>query len=225
MKLLLAEDTHDLNAAIAAMLGINGYEVTSVYDGAAALADLEDNTYDGIILDIMMPKLDGLQVLQALRARGVVTPVLMLTAKAEIEDRVQGLNLGADDYLTKPFAMKELVARVNAMTRRRTEYTPEDIRLGNMTLRSGTQELSAENSIRLSMKEMELLQTLLLNQDKDIENTYLLERVFADTEGATADNVWLYINYLRAKMTSINANVEISGDQKGPYRIHVRTSD
>lgn len=225
MRLLLAEDTRDLNSAIAAMLGMNGYEVTKTYDGEEALNCLKEETYDGIILDIMMPKVDGLSVLRELRSRGVVTPVLMLTAKAEVEDRVQGLDLGADDYLTKPFAMKELVARVNAMTRRRTQYAATDLTMGNMTLRSNTQELAAENSIRLSMKEMELLQTLLLNKDHEITTEFLVERVFQDTEGAGEDIVWLYINYLRGKIASINANVEIVGDRKGPFQVHVRTSD
>ena len=123
MKVLIAEDTADLNRVVTVMLQKFGYEVDSVYDGADALEQLERNGYDAVILDIMMPKMDGITALKNMRSRGINIPVLMLTAKAEVDDRVEGLDAGADDYLPKPFAMKELLARVNAMTRRKSKYS------------------------------------------------------------------------------------------------------
>ena len=123
MKLLIAEDTTDLNRVVTAMLQRFGYDVDSVFDGAAALDKIDQNGYDAVILDIMMPKMDGISVLRNMRDKGITTPVLLLTAKSEVDDRVAGLDAGADDYLPKPFAMKELLARVNAMTRRNSVYS------------------------------------------------------------------------------------------------------
>ena len=147
MKLLLAEDTLDLNRVITAGLKHSGFEVDQAYDGEQALNYIYSSGYDAIILDIMMPKKDGLEVLRELRNSNIVTPVLMLTAKSEIDDRVEGLDAGADDYLSKPFAMKELFARVRAMTRRKKEYSDAVLNFGDFTLDSETFELRSENSI------------------------------------------------------------------------------
>lgn len=219
MKLLLAEDTADLNRVITAMLEMQHYDVDSVLDGEEASAKISENGYDAIILDIMMPKKDGLEVLKDLRAQGVVTPVLMLTAKAEVDDRVQGLDLGADDYLTKPFAMKELLARVRALTRRGTTYAAQKLSLGDVTLNAETLELTSENTVRLSLREFELMQTLLLNQDKTLSTAYLLEHVWKDEDGASGETVWLYINYLRRKLQYIDSNVTIEGERGGSFAL------
>ena len=145
MRLLLAEDERDMSAALVAILTHSGYDVDPVYDGEAAVEMAAHNTYDCMIFDIMMPKLDGVQALQQIRESGDVTPVIMLTAKAEVSDRITGLDAGADDYLTKPFAMAELLARIRAMTRRSTSFTPQKLQSGSVALNIEEQELRCTN--------------------------------------------------------------------------------
>ncbi len=219
MKILLAEDTRDLNRVITVALQHEGYEVDPVYDGEEASAHAFQNGYDLIVLDIMMPKKSGIEVLREIRSANSVTPVLLLTARAEVDDRVSGLDAGADDYLTKPFAMKELLARVRAMTRRKAEYGAGELKFGDLTLDADKFELTSENSIRLSVKEYELLQTLILHPDRDLDTGYLLERVWNNAPDATSDTVWLYISYLRGKLTSIASSVKILGERGGSYRL------
>jgi len=219
MKLLLAEDTRDLNRVVTAMLRHEGYIVDSAYDGEEALVDILSNGYDAIILDIMMPKMDGLSVLREMRKRGINTPVLLLTAKAEVDDRVEGLDAGADDYLPKPFAMKELLARIRAMTRRRTEYSTDLLRFGDFTLNAENFELASENSVRLSVKEFALLQTFMLNEDKALDSDYILSHVWEGEKESNESTVWLYVNYLKRKLTSIDSNATISGEKGGPYQL------
>lgn len=219
MKLLLAEDTPDLNRVLTAALMHEGYDVDSAFDGEEALHYAQDNGYDAMILDIMMPKKNGLEVLQELRGSNIVTPVLLLTAKAEVDDRVAGLDAGADDYLTKPFAMKELLARVRAMTRRKSDYAAQKMKFGDFALNDENFELSCENSVRLSVKEFELLQTLVLNQGHEISTRYLLEHVWEGAEDAGSDTVWLYVSYLRGKLSSIASSVKILGERGGSFRL------
>ena len=219
MKILLAEDTRDLNRVITVALQHEGYEVDPVYDGEEASAHAFQNGYDLIVLDIMMPKKSGIEVLREIRSANSVTPVLLLTARAEVDDRVSGLDAGADDYLTKPFAMKELLARVRAMTRRKAEYGAGELKFGDLTLDADKFELTSENSIRLSVKEYELLQTLILHPDRDLDTGYLLESVWNNAPDATSDTVWLYISYLRGKLTSIASSVKILGERGGSYRL------
>lgn len=219
MKLLLAEDTHDLNRAISAVLTHEGYIVDSVYDGAEAYASIKENSYDGIILDIMMPKMNGLEVLTEIRKSQITTPVLLLTAKAEIDDRVTGLDAGADDYLTKPFAMKELMARVRSLTRRRNDYPSRDLHFEDLILRADSFELSSQNTVRLSIKEFELMQMLILHSGKDLETTYLLNHVWEKEADAQPDTVWLYISYLRGKLRSIDSQAVILGERGGSFRL------
>jgi DNA-binding response OmpR family regulator len=217
MKLLLAEDTRDLNRALTAMLKMQNYEVDSAYDGEEALDYINKNGYDGLILDIMMPKKSGLDVLKEIRARQITTPVLMLTAKSEVDDRVEGLESGADDYLTKPFAMKELIARVHALTRRGRQNKTGELHLGNVTLKEDTGELKAENSIRLSSRESEMLADFLSNSGKELDAHYFLTHLWKDDADAGEDMVLLYVQYLRDKLSYINANLEIQGDKTGPF--------
>ena len=219
MKILLAEDTRDLNRVETVALEHEGFDVDSVFDGEEALDKMSENGYDAIVLDIMMPKKDGLEVLREMRARNIVTPTLMLTAKTEIDDRVAGLDAGADDYLTKPFAMKEFLARVRAMTRRKTVYAARKLKFGDFSLDSENFELACENSMRLSVKEFELLQTLVLNSDHDVDTDYLLEHVWEGVDNADGETVWLYISYLSGKLKSIASNVLIEGERDGNYRL------
>lgn len=219
MKILLAEDTRDMNHVLTAALTHEGYDVDSAFDGEEALDFVRTNGYDAMVLDIMMPKKDGLQVLKELREENIVTPVLLLTAKAEVDDRVNGLDAGADDYLTKPFAMKELLARVRAMTRRKTEYAAKKLQYGDFSLDGEKFELSCENSVRLSVKEFELLQALILNQNHEVSTQYLLEHVWDGAEEAGPDTVWLYISYLRGKLRSVASNVEIEGERGSSFRL------
>lgn len=219
MKILLAEDTRDMNHVLTAALTHEGYDVDSAFDGEEALDFVRTNGYDAMVLDIMMPKKDGLQVLKELREENIVTPVLLLTAKAEVDDRVNGLDAGADDYLTKPFAMKELLARVRAMTRRKTEYAAKKLQYGDFSLDDEKFELSCENSVRLSVKEFELLQALILNQNHEVSTQYLLKHVWDGAEEAGPDTVWLYISYLRGKLRSVASNVEIEGERGSSFRL------
>ena len=218
MKILLAEDTKDMNRVITAMLEHEGYDVDSAFDGEEALGLIQTNGYDGVILDIMMPKKSGLEVLTEMRRNKIITPVLMLTAKAEVDDRVAGLDAGADDYLTKPFAGKELLARVRAMVRRKNSYGTEELKYEDIRLDGAKFELASENSVRLSVKEFELLQTLVINADKELDSSYLLTHVWQDTE-ADDDTVWLYVMYLRSKLRAVSSVLTISGNKGERFRL------
>lgn len=221
MRLLIAEDTADLNRALVAILNTQNYEVDAAFDGEEALEYIEKQSYDGIILDIMMPKKSGIEVLQEIRSKGLNTPVLLLTAKTEVDDRVAGLDAGADDYLPKPFAMKELLARIRSMTRRQIQYSDHDIAFGDFTIKASSYELSAENSVSLSVKEYELLQMLVANAGRELSTEFLLEHVWSDEEGTSLDTVWLYITYLRGKLASVASTVQIDGQRGGSYRLSV----
>ncbi|MBQ8087989.1 MAG: response regulator transcription factor [Clostridia bacterium] len=219
MKLLIAEDTRDLNRAISVLLEREQYAVDSAYDGQEALDFIKNESYDGIILDIMMPRVDGLSVLRELRARHILTPVLLLTAKTEVEDRVAGLDAGADDYLPKPFAMKELLARVRAMTRRSAEYSGGELRFGDVSLHPDTFAMTSSNSVRLSIREFELMQALMTNADHSLSTEYLLEHIWKGEPDAQADTVWLYICYLKGKLRSVGSPVSISGGRGGQFQL------
>ncbi|MGX8704121.1 MAG: response regulator transcription factor, partial [bacterium] len=171
------------------------------------------------ILDIMMPKMSGLEVLARIRAEGIVTPVLLLTAKAEVDDRVEGLDAGADDYLTKPFAMKELLARVRSMTRRRQSYNSGEMSCGDIILRAERLELAAVNTIRLSLKEVELLQVLIRNAGRELTTEYLLGNVWNSEANAGPDTVWLYVSYLKGKLGAVGSRVAIQGKRGGSYML------
>jgi len=214
-KLLLAEDTRDLNRALTTVLEHEGYEVVAAYDGEEALEHLSQETFDGVVLDIMMPKKDGLQVLSEMRRDGIYTPVLLLTAKAEVDDRVMGLDAGADDYLTKPFAMKELLARVRSMTRRRGDYASQRISFEDISLDGQTFELSAGNAVRLSVKEFELMQALMLNAGRTLSDSFLLSHVWSKEPEADKDTVRLYVSYLRGKLKSVGSSVTIRSSDTG----------
>lgn len=218
-KLLLAEDTRDLNRAETAILTHEGYDVTSAYDGQEVLDYLAEDSYDAVILDIMMPKVDGMGVLRSMREEGILTPVLMLTAKTEVEDRVSGLDAGADDYLAKPFDMRELLARVRALVRRGKEYNPQDMSYGDVSLKAEDMELSCENSVRLSNREFELMQMLMTHADSELSTEDILQKIWAAEPDANDETVWLYISYLKRKLSAIASGLTIEGEKGGSFRL------
>ncbi len=213
MKLLLAEDTKDLSRAVTAVLTHEGYDVEQAYDGAEASSLLGKSGYDAVILDVMMPEKDGLTVLSEMRASGDLTPVIMLTAKAEIDDRVAGLDSGADDYLTKPFAMKELLARIRSLTRRHKSYEGGDLKYMDITLSPTDFSMSGRNSVMLSLKEYELMRTFILNSGKELEASYLASHVWENDPDAGEDTVFLYVSYLRGKLSAVGSEAVITGDK------------
>lgn len=222
MKILVAEDTRDLNRALEAILQQSGYEVTCVFDGREALDRALSQSFDGIILDIMMPKMDGLEALREMRGRGIVAPVLLLTAKAEVDDRVVGLDAGADDYLPKPFAMKELLARVRALCKRRSGYSDADLSFGDIRLRADTFELACENTVRLSVKELELMQLLIRNADHPLASEFVLGRIWEDDRSATGETLALYVSYLRAKLKAVASTLAVMVNDEGGIRLVAR---
>ncbi len=223
MRLLLAEDERSLSRAIVAILEHSHYSVDAVYDGEDALAYLEAGNYDGLILDLMMPKLDGLTVLRILRARGSRLPVLILTAKSEISDKVEGLDSGANDYLTKPFSTAELLARIRAMTRSQTAQPTSRIQVGNITLDRTTFDLSSPSgSFRLANKEFQMLELLMNNPRQLIPSERFLERIWGYDSDAGINVVWVYISYLRKKLAALGADIEIRAARNAGYSLDMR---
>ncbi len=218
MRLLLAEDEKDLSDAVRKILERNGYTVDSAYDGEEALAFAGSADYDGIVLDVMMPKKDGFAVVKELRKKGNGVPVLILTAKAETDDKVLGLDSGADDYLTKPFVMKELLARIRALTRRKGENTML-CTFGNVTLDPETHEMSAESSVRLTGREYRLAEYLIRNRNVLLSTERILSNVWEFDTDAELNVVWVYISALRKKMKQIGADSEISAARGVGYRL------
>lgn len=222
MKLLYAEDEISMSEAVVDILTYHKYTVDAVYDGKEALDYARTEKYDGIILDIMMPGMDGTEVLRTLRREGCTTPVLLLTAKGEIEDRILGLDLGADDYLPKPFAMGELIARVRAMLRRKENFTPDVLRCGNLSLNIQNAELRCgEQFFILPKLEYQLMELLMLNQGIFLSSEDLLVRVWGYNTEAELGTVWVYLSYLRKRLTALNANVVIRARRNVGYTLEV----
>ena len=220
MRILYAEDERSLSMAVAEILKMEGYAVDAVYDGEEALEKAMGNSYDAAILDIMMPKLDGVSVLAEMRKAQVFTPVILLTAKAEVEDRIAGLKAGADDYLAKPFAMKELVARLEAMIRRNDKYVIKVLNGGNVSLDCENNEVSTEiGSLVLSARETALLAHFLQNVNAPLETAELLEVLKTKEEDELA--VKLYVTYLKNKLRQIHANAVIE-QLGGSYRMVIK---
>ncbi len=210
MRILLAEDDKDLSRAVKVLLERSGYSVDAVFDGSDALDYAECAEYDCIILDWMMPKRDGISVLQQLRERNVQTPCMLLTARDAIADRVKGLDAGADDYLPKPFATNEMLARVRALLRRKAEYKPDILEFGDISLNKAAMELKCKASlVRLSNKAFQLMELLIENSRIVLSVNQMMERVWGwDTE-AEINVVWVNISYLRKKLAEIGSHVEI----------------
>lgn len=220
MRLLFAEDEKSLSRAVTALLEKSNYSVDAVYDGQDALDYLRAGNYDGAILDIMMPKLDGIEVLKTIRAEGIRVPVLMLTAKSEVDDKVLGLDLGANDYLTKPFSTRELLARIRAMTRAQTAQQTSVLAFGNITLDQSTYLLAGPGgSFRLANKEFQMLETLMANPHHLISSERFLEKIWGYDSEAEINVVWVYISYLRKKLAALNADVQIKATRNAGYSL------
>ena len=220
MKLLLVEDSQQLNKALSAVLKRNNYIVDSAFDGEEALEFIQDYTYDLIILDIMLPKINGLEVLKNVREKGIKTPIIMLTAKATTEDKITGLDLGADDYLSKPFVVEELLARIRSLLRRAPEYSEEkNITYGDLILDLNHSSLSSNNkSVVLMNKETQIM-TMLMKSGDNIVSLDTISKNAWDIEAySTSENVWVFISYLRKKLESIDSKVKIKSIRyKGYY--------
>lgn len=217
MRILLAEDEKALLKALVKIFEKNNYSVDAVYDGEDALAYLEAGCYDAAVLDIMMPKMDGITVLKKIRAEGNQIPVLMLTAKSEIEDRVQGLDSGANDYLPKPFDTRELLARIRSITRTKAEFDTK-LTVGNITLDRATFELaSPTGSFRLANKEYQMMEYLMVNPRRILSAEMFMEKIWGYGNEAEINVVWVYISYLRKKLTALGANVQIKSSRNAGY--------
>lgn len=218
MRLLLAEDEKALSKALATILERSNYSVDTVYDGEAALEYLAADNYDGVILDIMMPKKDGITVLKELRSRGSKIPVLILTAKSEVDDKVLGLDSGANDYLTKPFHSRELLAHIRAMTRAQSSQTSSVLQMGNITMDQRTYELSSPTgSFRLANREFQILELLMQNPGNLISAERLMEKIWGYDSETGISVVWVYISYLRKKLSALGANIQIRATRNVGY--------
>lgn len=220
MRLLLAEDEKSLSKAIITILQKNNYSADAAYDGEEALDYLASGNYDGVILDIMMPKLDGISVLKKLREQGNKIPILMLTAKSEVDDKVLGLDSGANDYLTKPFNTKELLARIRAMTRNQNEQMDSKMKFGNIVLDRATFELSSPSgNFRLANKEFQIMEMLMMNPRCLISAERFLEKVWGYDSEVEINVVWVYISYLRKKLAALHANIQIKAQRNAGYSL------
>ena len=218
MRLLYAEDEKSLAKAVSTILIRNNYSVDVVYDGLSALDYLATENYDGVILDVMMPKLDGIQVLKKMRENGDSTPVLLLTAKSEIDDRVLGLDSGANDYLTKPFDMKELLARIRAMTRVLSVQPDKTLTCGKVTLDCSSYDLTGPGgSFKLAGKEYQMMEMLMRNPRKLISTEHFMDRIWGYDSEAELNIVWVYISMLRKKLKAIDADIEIKAQRGVGY--------
>lgn len=222
MKLLYAEDEPLLSEAVADVLTYHKYLVDAVYNGQDAYDYALSGEYDGIILDIMLPGMDGLQVLTSLRKNGCQTPILLLTAKTQLEDRIRGLDAGADDYLPKPFDMGELLARIRAMLRRREEFHPDLLSFGDLTLNMQSCTLSCRDmNFVLPKQEYRLMEQLMTNHSIFLASEDLLVKAWGYNAQADINNVWLYISYLRKRLSAMDSCVEIVSKRNIGYRLEL----
>ncbi len=219
MKILLAEDEVSMARAIVRILEKSNYHADAVYNGIDAVNYLVNGDYDAVILDVMMPGMDGIAVLKKIRDMGINIPVIMLTAKAEIEDKVLGLDSGANDYLTKPFDAKELLARIRAMTRSGIS-TDSKISYGNITLDRATFTLtSPSGSFTLANKEFQMMEILLSNPTHVVSTERFLEKIWGYDTEAEVNVVWVYISYLRKKLVALQANIQIKSARNAGYSL------
>lgn len=222
MKILIADDELNLRTMLAAHLKHAGYEVTAVSDGEEAVKATSEDTFDVMVFDIMMPNKDGVEALKEIRKKGILTPVILSTAKGDVEDRITGLDAGADDYLTKPFSMGELLARIRAAARRGAQTQPQVpavITVSNVSLNKASAELSAVNSISLAAKEMKLFELLASNQGRSYTGDELFGKIWSDEPGTSPKVVEMYISYLRNKLLAVGALCTITGDTDSGYML------
>ena len=224
MRILLAEDEVSLSKALKVILERNNYSVDQVYDGEEALSFLSADNYDCLILDLMMPKVDGITVLKTMRKEDNMLPVIILTAKSEVDDKVLGLDSGANDYLTKPFNSRELLARIRAITRSKENNEGDSIlKMGNTILMRDTFILKTDSGeTRLQSKEFQILELLMQNKNKLISTERLMEKIWGFDSEAEINVVWVYISNLRKKLASLDSNVEIKATRNAGYTLEER---
>ena len=222
MRLLLAEDEEALSKALVTILKHNNYAVDAVFDGQQALDYLECGIYDGLILDLMMPKVDGITVLKTIRRKGNKIPVLILTAKSEVDDKVFGLDCGADDYLTKPFVTKELLARIRAMTRRQSDLQDNALVYGDLRLdRTSFELISQKGKLLLTAKEFQIMEMFMMNPKCILFAEQLMDRVWGLESETEISVVWTYISYLRKKLKTLDSSVTIRAVRNVGYTLEV----
>lgn len=226
MRLLLAEDEKSLSHALVTILEKSHYSVDAVYDGQEALEYLESEAYDGLILDIMMPKVDGITVLKTIRKQGNKIPVLILSAKSEIEDKVDGLDAGANDYLAKPFDARELLARIRVITRVNTESNDSLIHFGHVTLNRKTYVLKGEKAeFKLANKEFQMMELLMANPHQVLSTDRIFEKIWGYESDTEINIVWVYIAYLRKKLVKMHADIEIKAHRNVGYSVELKEND
>ena len=220
IRLLLAEDEKTLSNSLVTIIKHNNYSVDSVYNGEDAIDYIETGVYDGAILDIMMPKIDGITVLKTIRAGGNKMPVLLLTAKSDVDDKVLGLDAGADDYLTKPFVTKELLARIRAMTRRQAELTDNSLSFGDLKLDRVSFELSSPSGkLPLTAKEFQIMESFMNHPSQIISAERLMEKIWGFDSDSEINVVWTYISYLRKKLKLLQSGVTIKAVRNIGYTL------
>lgn len=225
MRLLLAEDEKALSNVLVTILKHNNYSVDAVYNGQEALDYLDTEMYDALILDIMMPKIDGLTVLKTIRANGNKIPVLLLTAKSEIDDKVLGLDLGADDYLTKPFVTQELLARIRAITRRQANLQDNLLTYGDIQLdRVSFDIIGPSGKMLLTAKEFQIMEMFLKNPTQIISAEKFMEKIWGFDSESEINVVWTYISYLRKKLKLLNSNVYIKAVRNLGYLLEYKNA-
>lgn len=217
MKILLVEDDLDLVKVLNKILILNGYIVDCANDGIEALDYLRINSYDLVIMDIMMPRLDGISTLKKIRKDGNSVPVLLLTAKSMVDDKVEGLDNGADDYMTKPFQSKELLARIRALTRRQNQLTTMSV--GNLTLDSNTYEMRAEKTIKLTNKEFKVMEVLIRNTNSYLGSEKIMDSIYDISSDTEIGVIWVFISTLRKKLDEIGSNYNIVTRKGVGYRL------
>ena len=223
MKLLLVEDSLQLNKALSTILKRNTFVVDSAYDGEEALLFIEQYTYDVIILDVMMPKLNGFEVLKVIRDKDIDTPVIMLTAKSTVEDKINGLDLGADDYLAKPFNTEELLARIRALLRRKPNYKKEDVlTFGDLSLNVHTATLMCgDKETSLMNKELQIMVLLMNNQGNIVSLDEISKSAWDIDAYSTSENVWVFVSYLRKKINKVSSKVVIKSIRYQGYYLEM----
>ena len=219
MRILLAEDERSLSRVLVTIFQKNNYSVDAVYNGEDALDYLQSGNYDAAVLDIMMPKMDGITVLKKVRSAGSQLPILMLTAKSEVDDKVLGLDSGANDYLAKPFDTKELLARIRSITRGQAT-ADNKLRAGNISLDRSTFELSSPTgNFRLTNKEYQMIELLMSNPRHIISSERFMEKIWGCDSDAEINVVWVYISYLRKKLSALHADVQIKASRNAGYSL------
>jgi DNA-binding response OmpR family regulator len=219
MRILLAEDERSLSRVLVTIFQKNNYSVDAVYNGVEALTYLQSGNYDVAVLDIMMPKMDGITVLKKVRSAGNRLPILMLTAKSEVDDKVLGLDSGANDYLAKPFDAKELLARIRSITRNQTSVDNK-LRIGNISLDRSTFELSSPTgSFRLANREFQMMEFLMSNPRHIISSERLKEKIWGYDSEVEINVVWVYISYLRKKLSALHADIQIKASRNAGYSL------